>query len=154
MSAKAEKAKESFRKGLNCAQSVLSAYIEEYQSDNKTALSLACGFGGGMGRLQETCGAVTGSFMVIGLHNCKKYADNRERKEGSYAMIQRFDSKFRSIYGATDCRSLLKCDLRTEKGRKYVADNNLHEKICEKCITDSIIIIEELIEKDTQVSKD
>lgn len=149
MNIKAEKAKESFRSGLNCAQSVLIAYTEEFKIDTKTALSLSCGFGGGMGRLQGTCGAVTGSFMVLGLYNCKKYPDNRERKEGSYAMIQRFDGKFKSIYGTTDCKTLINCDLRTEEGRKYVADNNLHEKICEKCIEDSISIIEELIEKDS-----
>ncbi len=135
----------SFRSGLNCAQSVLSAFTDEFQADRKLALQLSIGFGAGMGRLQGTCGAVTGSFMVIGLYACKKYMDNKERKESSYAMIQKFDEKFKSIHGATECKMLINCDLRTEEGVKYFADNNIHEKVCEKCITDAIEIVQELI---------
>lgn len=57
------KAIESFRSGLNCAQAVVTAYADELNFDNNLALSVSCGFGGGMGRLQETCGAVTGYQM-------------------------------------------------------------------------------------------
>lgn len=71
----------SFKSGLNCAQAVLTAYSEEMNFDKKLALSISCGFGGGMGRLQETCGAVTGSYMVLGVYNCKKVTDNQDRKE-------------------------------------------------------------------------
>ena len=78
--AKEKKAISSFKNGLNCAQSVVSAYTDEMKFDPGLALSLSCGFGGGMGRLQETCGAVTGSFMILGIHNCKKYQDNKDRK--------------------------------------------------------------------------
>ena len=66
-----EKAIRSFKSGLNCAQAVLTSYSDELKFDNNMALSVACGFGGGMGRLQETCGAVTGSFMVLGIHTVK-----------------------------------------------------------------------------------
>jgi len=144
---KEEKAIDSFKSGLNCAQSVLTSYSDELNFDYHLALSIACGFGAGMGRLQETCGAVTGSFMVFGIYNCKKHSDNKERKEKTYSMIQRFADKFKAIHGATDCKSLLNCDLRTKEGRRYAHDNNLYEKVCEKCILDSIKIIEGLIEE-------
>lgn len=66
-----EKAIVSFKAGLNCAQAVLTAYADDLSFDNNLALSVSCGFGGGMGRLQQTCGAVTGSFMVLGIYNCR-----------------------------------------------------------------------------------
>ena len=145
MKTKAEKAIGFFNADLNCAQSVLTAYAEELDIDPELALSVSCGFGGGMGRLQETCGAVTGAFMVLGIHNCKRIKDNKERKEKTYAMIQEFSEKFKSLHGTMNCRLLLNCDLRTEEGQRYLKENNLHVTVCEKCVSDSIKIIEELI---------
>lgn len=147
MKTKVDKAIESFRSGLNCSQSVVNAYAEQLNVDNEFAMSVSCGFGGGMGRLQETCGAVTGSFMVLGIYNCKKFNDNKERKSNTYAMIQRFSHKFKAIHGVTDCRTLMNCDLNTEEGLRYVAENNIHEKVCEKCIKDAVKIVDELIKE-------
>ncbi len=146
-SEKCEKAIGSFKSGLNCAQSVVSAYADDLEFDLPQALRISCGFGGGMGRLQETCGAVTGSFMVLGIYNCKKYQQNQERKNKTYAMIQEFNKRFKEIHGATDCRTLLNCDLRTEEGQQYLREHNLHEAVCESCIRDSIQIIQELTEE-------
>jgi len=140
-----EKAISTFRSGLNCAQAVLTAYSEEMKFDNSLALSVSCGFGGGMGRLQETCGAVTGSFMVLGIFNCKKLSDNKERKEATYSMVQKFSQEFKQINGTTDCLELLKCDLRTEEGNRFAKENNLFGTVCEKCISDSLTIINKLI---------
>ena len=141
-----EKAIGSFKSGLNCAQAVLTSYSDELKFDNNMALNVACGFGGGMGRLQETCGAVTGSYMVLGIHNCKKFTDNSNRKEETYKMVQKFNEKFIQINGTTNCKSLLKCDLKTEDGHRYAKENNLFETVCEKCISDSIRIVNQLME--------
>ena len=140
-----EKAIRTFRSGLNCAQAVLTAYSEEMKFDNNLALSLSCGFGGGMGRLQETCGAVTGSFMVLGIFNCKKLTDNKDRKEATYSMIQKFSQEFKQINGTTDCLELHKCDLKTEEGNRYAKENNLFGTVCEKCISDSVKTVNKLI---------
>jgi C_GCAxxG_C_C family probable redox protein len=144
---KVDKAIDSFRSGLNCAQAVLTAYSDDLSFNNDLALSISCGFGGGMGRLQETCGAVTGSFMVLGIHNSRKYSDNKDKKEETYSMIQNFNDKFKSIHGSTDCMSLLKSDLKTKEGQQYFKENRLNETVCEKCISDSIRIVEELVKK-------
>jgi C_GCAxxG_C_C family probable redox protein len=141
-----EKAIGSFKSGLNCAQAVLTSYSDELKFDNNMALSVACGFGGGMGRLQETCGAVTGSYMVLGIHNCKKFTDNSVRKEETYKLVQKFNEKFIQINGTTYCKSLLKCDLKTEDGNRYAKEHNLFEIVCEKCISDSIRIVNQLID--------
>src|SRR5512133_1334381 len=120
-----EKAIESFRSGLNCAQAVVTAYSDELHLDNNLALSVSCAFGGGMGRLQETCGAVTGSFMVLGIHTCNRITENNDRKEVSYAMVQKFAEKFRELNGSTDCIDLLKCELKSDADRRYAKENNL-----------------------------
>ncbi len=140
-----EKALQSFKSGFNCAQSVLSAYADELEMDANLATSVSSGFGAGMGRLQETCGAVTGAFMVIGLYNSKKHSDNAELKEASNAMIQEFTHNFKLANNTISCKSLINCDLKTEAGQLYFKENNLGETICEKCISDSIRIINELI---------
>ena len=56
-----------FNNGFNCAQAIFTAYCDELGLDEETALKIACGFGAGMGRLQETCGAVSGAYLAIGL---------------------------------------------------------------------------------------
>lgn len=147
MNAPYKKAISAFDNGFNCAQSVLLAYYDEIDLDKDQALMLSLGFGGGMGRLQETCGAVTGAFMFFGAYNCRKYTDAAERKERTYEMIQKFNMRFIELNGSTLCRELLKCDLKTEEGQEFAQINNLIEIVCEKCINDSITIIEELIRK-------
>jgi C_GCAxxG_C_C family probable redox protein len=145
MNSISEKALAGFRSGLNCAQAVIAAYADELTFDNDLAVNIACGFGGGMGRLQETCGAVTGSYMVMGVYNCHKYHENTERKEKTYAMVQEFSRRFKEAYGTSDCIDLLKSDLKTAEGQQYNKDHNLYELVCEKCIRDSIRIIGEVM---------
>lgn len=134
------KAVESFRSGLNCAQSVLTAFSDNYKIDKSTALMISCGFGAGMGRLQETCGAVTGVYMAIGLHVCSKISDNKERKEKSYSLIREFDQNFKKIHGSTHCSELLKIDLKTPEGQHAFHDKRLNEEVCEKCISDAVLL--------------
>jgi len=141
-----DKAIQSFKSGFNCSQSVLTAYSDFLDLDDDIAQSVSCGFGAGMGRLQETCGAVTGSYMVLSTYSCKKFIDNNDRKEYSYKMIQDFNGKFIEKHKTTNCRLLLNCDLMTEEGQQQVQVNKLTETVCEVCISDSINIINELIE--------
>lgn len=142
---KNELAIQYFRSGLNCAQSVFAAFCDDLQFDHSSALSVSAGFGGGMGRLQLTCGAVTGAFMAIGVYNSKKYDDNASRKAKSVEMVQAFNLAFIKENKTTSCRELLNCDLRTPEGQKYAHDNNLFGTTCEKCITDAVEIMDGLI---------
>ena len=147
MEKREEKAIATFRPGLNCAQAVITAYADDLNINNDLAVNISCGFGGGMGRLQETCGAVTGSYMVLGIFNGNKYSDNKDKKEITYSMIQKFSEKFKSLNGTTECKSLIKCDLKTEEGQRYAKENKLFDTICEKCISDSLKIIKDLIKR-------
>ena len=85
--------------------------------------------------------------MVFGIYNCNKYSDNKDRKKETYSMVQKYNNEFKRIHGVTNCMSLIKCDLNTEEGQKYLHDNNLHETVCEKCISDSVKIVNKLIEQ-------
>jgi C_GCAxxG_C_C family probable redox protein len=145
MTTKNSKSINRFRSGLNCSQAVLTVFSHDLNIDDDLALCISCGFGSGMGRLQETCGAVTGAYMVFGMHNGKIYKENKDRKEVTYSMIQDFSKKFRQINGSTNCRSLLNCDLNTEEGQRFARENNLFENLCEKYVADSIKLVDELI---------
>ena len=139
------KAIASFRSEYNCAQAVLSTFTEDLGVDTNLALSLSSGFGAGMGQLQGTCGAVTGSFMALSLYTSQKETDTDKRKENTNNMIQSFNKKFTAIHGTTDCKSLLNCDLKTAAGQEYLKDNKLSEKVCEKCVQNAVGIVEELL---------
>ena len=124
---KAETALESFG-GYNCAQSVLCAYADECGLEKDKALQIAVGFGGGMGRLQETCGAISGAIMVLGLSSGFKEGDGRDKINESYAKVRRLVNDFRAREGTARCRDLLGCDLSTEEGQKVFKENNLRDR--------------------------
>jgi len=145
MKTKKEVAVASFRSGMNCAQSVLSSFTEEVQADKNVTLRISSGFMGGMGKLQKTCGAVTGSFMVIGLCNSAKTDDPGEIKSSNVKMIQEFNKRFIELHQHTDCSSLIKCDLNTEEGQRFFSEQRLGENVCEKCIMSAVGILEELL---------
>lgn len=141
------KAINTFRSGHNCAQAVLTSFSDKTAIEDNLATNISSGFGGGMGKLQLTCGAVTGSFMVIGMHCGKMYDDNGDKKSKSYAMIKEFSKKFTDIHGTLECKGLVKYDLNTPEGEQGAKGNKVFELICEKCISDSVEIVEGLIEK-------
>lgn len=136
---------QSFRSGMNCAQSVVTAYADLLKFDPDLAAGLSCGFGGGMGRLQQTCGALTGAFMVLGIHNSRLFSDRVELKNRTYTQVREINEKFAQSQGATDCRSLLGCDLQTDEGMQYHKDTQQSKTICEKCIAASIEILDEIV---------
>ena len=96
-----------FNNGYNCAQSVVAAFCEDFGVDKKTALMMSEGFGGGMGRMRLTCGAVTGMFMVAGLLKGYADTDDKEAKDNHYKLIQELANEFKSVYGTYNCNELL-----------------------------------------------
>lgn len=84
-----QKAIDFFEQGYNCSQSVLMAYADLYGIDQETATKFASSFGGGMGRLREVCGAVSGMFMVLGLHYPATDVTDKKAKIINYEAVQR-----------------------------------------------------------------
>ena len=100
-------AEQNFENGYNCAQAVLLAFSDLTGLEEKIALSLASSFGGGMGRLREVCGAVSGMFMVAGLLYGGNTTESRQEKTAHYARIQMLAAQFREKNGSYLCRELL-----------------------------------------------
>lgn len=102
-----KRAEELFRQGYNCSQSVLLAFGDMTGLDEKTAAMLSSSFGGGLGRMREVCGAVTGVSMVLGLMKGYADPDDRQAKAAHYHLIQEFARRFREKNGSIICRELL-----------------------------------------------
>jgi len=139
---KVNNAVDFFNSGFNCSQSVLSVYCEEFGLDKDTALKLACGLGAGMGRLQETCGAVTGAYLVIGMKYGNNNHDNKAAKEQTYALVQEFALRFEERNKTTKCSDLLGVDLQGDD--KSFASKRVHE-ICPGLVKDAVEILESVL---------
>ena len=102
-----EKAMAYFRQGYNCAQAVVLAFADLTDMDEATLSRMSCSFGGGMGRLREVCGTVTGMFLVTGLLRGYDGAETGEVKAAHYARIQALAKEFERQNGSIVCRELL-----------------------------------------------
>ena len=103
----AQKAKELFLDGLNCAQSVFCAFCDVTGLDFDTARKMASSMGGGMGRLREACGACTSAFLIMGLLYGYEGTGADGSKAAHYAQIQNFAHAFEAKYGSFICRDLI-----------------------------------------------
>ena len=104
---KAELARQNFRSGCNCAQSVLCAFETECGLDHETALKLASGFGAGMARMREVCGTVSGMFMAADLIFGPGEFSDKNTKDAHYATLQKLADQFRQETGSIICRVML-----------------------------------------------
>lgn len=111
----AKQAGQLFMEGYNCAQSVFLAFKECYDMDEKIALKLSSSFGGGMGRLREVCGAVSGMFMAAGILYGYDAPDDREGKTEHYRRIQTLAREFEEQNGSIVCRELLGISKRKDE---------------------------------------
>lgn len=146
MSEKSVKARELFLKGYNCSQSVIGAFCEDLGLDFKTAMLISSSFGGGMGGLRETCGALSGAFMVIGLKYGYTTPDNPDEKAELYKKVRIVAEAFKEKYNTMLCRELLEAknlivktepSIRTEKYYK--------ERPCAVFVESAAEILEEIL---------
>lgn len=141
-----QRAVSCFAEGFSCSQSVLSAFGPQLGLDRETALRVASAFGGGMGRRGETCGVVTGAFMVIGLKCGRTRVDNDEAREKAYNLVSEFVVEFESQHGSVICRELLGCDISTPEGLELAREMNLRTTRCPNFVRDAAEIIEQVLE--------
>ncbi|MFX1586721.1 MAG: C-GCAxxG-C-C family protein [Promethearchaeota archaeon] len=142
---KIEKAVSFFNQGHNCAQAVLKAYGTQYDFDGDLAFKIASTLGGGLARSGNTCGAVTGALLAIGLRYRNLNIDDKENKELTYETGINFIEQFRSIYGTIKCKKLLGYDISTLEGREKANNNNLFEELCPKFVKSAAEILETVL---------
>ena len=107
MEKRIEKAIELFKEGYNCSQAVVTAFADMYGFTEEQALKMSASFGGGIGRMRQTCGAACGLFMLAGLETGCTDGKNREGKEENYKTVQALAEEFRKRNGSLICSELL-----------------------------------------------
>lgn len=150
MESRKEKAVQLFKEGYNCSQSVFAAYSDIYGIDEETALKISSSFGGGMGRMREVCGAVSGMFMVAGLETGTVEGKDREGKAHNYEVVQQLAEEYKKQNGSIICRELLGLD------KKEFTDTNPEERTkeyykkrpCIELVEQAAEIIERVLLKD------
>ena len=143
----ADMAAETFDKGFNCAQSVVSSYANELHIDRDMVFKLATGFGGGLGRKQEVCGAVSGGVMVLGLLHGRDEHMGKECVDKTYSEVRDLIDAFVREHGTICCRELLSgCSLLTDEGRKRFAEDRLVEQ-CQKYIRTVCTILDRTVQQ-------
>ena len=135
-----------FNSGYNCSQAVFSTYCSELGLDKEMGLRIAGSFGAGMGFIGETCGAVTGAFMLIGLKHGKVNSEDNAAKEKTYSLVQEFTKRFIVLNNSVKCKELLAYDISIPEEMSIVKEKQLFSTICPKFVKDSSEIIEELLE--------
>jgi len=143
---KSEQAMSKFAEGYNCAQSVFNAFCEDLGIEPDKALKIAGGFGGGMGRKGEVCGAVTGALMVLGVRYGRGEKEADTARDIAYGRTRELMDEFARKHGSYLCRTLLNdCDLTTAEGRKFFAENDLSSKVCKPCVQSAVEILETML---------
>lgn len=137
---KSQLAVENF-KTLNCSQSVLLSYAKELSLDEMTALKISAGFGGGMA-MAETCGAVTGAYMVLGLKIPSEGKPIQEIKAETKAAVKKFNELFTARHGSLKCKKLLGVDISTPEGSAEANEKNLFDTVCSDLVGSAAEILE------------
>ncbi|SKC02753.1 C_GCAxxG_C_C family probable redox protein [Lachnospiraceae bacterium] len=139
---------ENFKKGYNCSQALVKTFMDMIPADEKTMMSLASSFGGGMGRLREVCGSVTGMFMVAGILYGYDGPETGDVKADHYAGIQELAHKFEEEHGSIICREMLglsvKHDVSTPEAR---TEEYYKKRPCAEIVGDAAELLEQYIKE-------
>jgi len=136
-----------FGKGHNCAQAVVAAFARDCGIDEKTFVRMVSALGGGLAGKGETCGAVTGALLIVGLRYGSPYAINVFAKKKCYAYARKFIDGFIARHGTSMCKELLRCDISDTEGVAFARKNKLFEKNCPDFVKTAVALLESLEKK-------
>jgi len=143
---KIQKAQELFKSGYNCSQSVLGVFCEEFGLDFETAMKISAPFGGGIGRMREVCGAVSGMFMAAGL--ILENSSNPANKGELYKKIQELAQNFKNKNGSIICRELLTgIENSTSPNPSERNESYYKKRPCIDLVGDAVEILEKYIKE-------
>ena len=150
---KGDIAKQNFMNGYNCSQAVLLAFCEDFELEKETALKISEPFGGGMGRMREVCGTVTGMCMVLGLAMGNSDAKDGSTKKNVYKSVQELAAKFKEDNGSIICRELL--GFQKNNKESYVPSERTNEyykkRPCPELCKYAADILEEYLKKENLI---
>ena len=143
-----EMAMANFMKGYNCSQSVVLAFADMLPVNESDLLKMASSFGGGMGRLREVCGSVSGMFIVIGLLYGYDGPETGQVKAEHYKRVQELAHRFEEKHGSIVCRELLGLNVKREAPTPEARTKEYYKKRpCPEIIGDAAEILEEYIKE-------
>ena len=143
-----EMAIDNFRKGYNCSQSIVLAFQDMLPIDREPAMKMASSFGGGMGRLREVCGSVSGIFMIAGLLYGYDGPETGQVKAEHYAVIQELARRFEEKHGTIICREMLGLSVRHDSPVPEARTKEYYKRRpCTEIIGDAAEILEQLIQE-------
>ena len=142
-----ERAVELFKEGFNCSQAVFTAFAHRFGIDEDTAKKISAGLGGGVGRMREVCGAVSGAAMAIGSICAATEGKDSEIKQKNYELVREFADRFTAENGSIICRELLGLDVKMEKSAQPESRTAEYYKKrpCVELVECAAKILEELI---------
>nr|WP_320058678.1 C-GCAxxG-C-C family protein [uncultured Bacteroides sp.] len=142
-----ERANELFKSGYNCSQSVVVAFADMYGFTEEQALRMSASFGGGIGRMRETCGAACGMFLLAGLEKGAIEAKDKEGKAANYALVQELAAEFKKRNGSLICAELL--GLKKKDQITFVPEERTEQyytkRPCSKMVEEAAKIWEEYL---------
>ena len=130
---------------MNCAQSVLTTFSEEFGMSKDLAMKIARAFGGGMGQSKGICGAVTGAYMVLGLALKPSGDYTKDRAEMGKYMAE-FNRRFAALHGSLNCTDLCGYDLTIPEQGAEARKNNVFATVCPPLVRDAARIVEDLLQ--------
>ena len=143
-----EMAMANFMKGYNCSQSIVLAFADMLDIDEKSLLKMSSSFGGGMGRLREVCGSVSGMFMVAGLLYGYDGPETGQVKANHYKRIQELAHGFEEQHGSIVCRELLGLNVRHDVPVPEARTAEYYKKRpCPEIIGDAAEILDQFIKE-------
>ena len=141
--ARAEIAEKLFKDGYNCSQAVVGAFSDLLDASPETLMKLSSSFGGGMGRLREVCGAVSGMFIVLGMLKGYSSPDDNEGKKNQYEVIQKLAKEFEEENSSIICRELLGLSVKKEEPIPEQRTNEYYKKRpCVEMVKSAVRILE------------
>jgi C_GCAxxG_C_C family probable redox protein len=141
-----ERAKELLKEGYSCSQAVFATFCEELGLDKDTALKIADAFGGGIGHMGLTCGAITGAAMVAGLRHGRTAAADNEAKQRTSRIVKALAEAFREKHGTIACAALLGCNVGTPEGMQYFKEHGFRNTKCLQYVADAAAILDDILE--------
>ncbi len=144
-----ELAKKNFESGCNCAQAVLLAFSDLTGLDEATAMKMSASFGGGMGKLREVCGAVSGMFMAAGMIYADDHVPTSESKAAHYEKIRALAARFKEENGSYICRELLEgVPVSKELAPEERTEQYYKKRPCGELCAIAAQILDELLEQE------
>ena len=152
----AKLAEQLFLRGYNCAQSVFCAFSDVTGYDLDTSARMSSSFGGGLGRLRETCGVVSAAALVLGILKGYDDPEDYEAKKRHYALVREFAERFRERNGSISCRELLtRAGLQPESGGapEPRSEEFYRKRPCPRLAREAASILDEMLQEHGNAGK-